>query len=472
MPSASAYPEDSIAFPGYTVRRWLVFVAAWISLGCRASSDAPPSQQAEQPAGPPTAQPAVDALMKNADGPELPVPALPRELPPLLVRLDQECRSGQGVSCVNLAVTVTVRGLTRAPMRLSADILKRGCDSGSMDACGRLGVHLLRGWGLMPDGVRGADLLERACGQGSSDACAWLGTELSWGAHLRRDAERGRRLLLDGCDKGIWHACAVLNRARLVTGKEFPVTSTRDGACARGSLEACEVGGSDHLFDLPGGYEVFEILDGGYYPARRCDAAVASDCPETRLEDEPVATVSRAACERGSNGACDSWITSTPNDAEQRRRSAQACQWGYARACVPGADPTTAEGLRQLEDACPAARLSIERRELVPSACARAASVHRQQGNKARALVLFARGCWGQGRHAHDDSCVGFGDLLLSGELGVKDPARGIAAFASACRGESRRSCARFGDYLQRVRSQDESDLRKNRRESLSRWYP
>jgi TPR repeat protein len=352
----------------------------------------------------------------------------------LLRQLDQECRAKKPASCVNLAYAVTSRELTFGPMRLSAELLRQACNEGYELGCGRLGVYLVRGWGVYQDAEKGRELLEHACKAGTWDACGWLGTELAWGHDLMADAERGLRLMEDACSHDVWHACAILSRTvRRRTEYAAKTRTAAKHACAAGSLEACELGVdyAGHEY-LPGGGQPFDILDEDYKSTMRCNVEIAPGC----AKEEPA----------------------KPEPAKKP-----------APRVEPAAEDRP-ESLAETERYCFPVRLFIWR-GFAMEHCRRAADAHRSgreaPRNPGRALELYRRGCWGAGRFPDDASCVAFGDMLMNGEGVRSEPARAIAAWSSACWGGAKQSCDRLLERFQLTRAPDDSEWFRNRRKGL-----
>ncbi|MBE7482812.1 MAG: sel1 repeat family protein [Polyangiaceae bacterium] len=422
----------------------------------------------------PTVPTDADRLMAEAREPPPEVPELPQKLPEPLPRFDRECQAGNGQSCASLAWLVSEVSLTRAPLVLAASLLDRGCRAGSHTACGRLGVALLRSWGVLEDTARGLGLLETACAEGSFDACGRLGTELAWGKYVAPDWERGRRLLNQACSERVWHACAVLARttpshflSELERGTlDRKSNQAAASACAAGDVESCAFLDYRTPGNIPGGVSVYDLARRRWAGWPECQKELPLTCELARMSERMNASPLSTACRTGSLVACTTWVQeSKPGTAERRRRASAACELGHPLHCAELASPTTPEGVRTLETACPSVALSLERSELDLTACEGAARAYHEgklvPKSIGRALELYRRGCWDAPRYPNHAACVAMADIFMNGDGVTRDLGRALQILASDCAVDGRKSCARVAEHLERTAPDDESEERK-----------
>jgi TPR repeat protein len=470
----------------------LLSAASWLA-GCKSMERAPsPVASAADPVLPSVEQ----ALARGKALDTVPEPpALPSTAPELVRKRDVACSGGDGAACVDLAWLVVELGLSRAPARLAADALRRGCDRGAQDACGVLGHYSSRGFGVLEDPKKGRELMESACTRRSADACARLGIELIRGERLDWDPERGRKLLDDGCRDGSFRACAALEQAlrpnrfsSLALPKDAGAPPASDvvwqraaEACKAGLLEAClsleapELRPLEELLPCSVGWfsrcDLYRenALDSGCKAGstRACQLAKLYALDRSRAcasgldlgcSPEIASEALARGCEKGALAACDYYVASKdPKAPAEPERVAFACRNGLARACARSAlaasEPKALE-LDALEAICPAT-LQRGREDFDPVACRRAGEARRKLGTTDdlhRALELFRRGCFAESRRSDDASCVAFASMLDDAAGVAPDPSRAQIVLLNACvhNGGEPASCLALADHFGR----------------------
>jgi hypothetical protein len=122
------------------------------------------------------------------------------------------------------------------------------CDQGSPEACGRLGLALLRSSKreVQPGGLA---ILQRICDGGNAEGCVGVGWAYDNGLGLpAADLTKAAELYRRGCDAGIVMGCYDLGKmysdGRGVESSDARAAELFDGACQQSSGPACNVLGT------------------------------------------------------------------------------------------------------------------------------------------------------------------------------------------------------------------------------------
>lgn len=390
--------------------------------------------------------------------------ALPAKLSRVVASRDTACRGGDDAACVDLAWAVRNLEVGRDPARLAHQLLEGACARGGARACAEAAIARLNGRGVAPERVSAAAQLEASCRAGIVDACGELGLAKVLGRRLSYDRAGGFELLLRACEGGGFRACHALETRPWVRpyAKDLaaPAAPAPPAHAATAALEACAAGRLEACSSLPvlapyppelgsalcaSGFETACSRPAPCSPAQiwLCDASdagpLAAMCSEglgAACLKSVDARVLRGGCAAGTAAACRRWLALAP--AEERSACAEeACGAGDTASCAAlevEAGRSTPEALDKLVRACPETEPADDA-ELSPAACVAAARTFRvglgAPPDKAWALELYRRACWGRGRFAHDEACAGFGDMLRDGEGVVADRERARATYRS-----------------------------------------
>jgi hypothetical protein len=339
------------------------------------------------------------------------------------------CEGDRPDVCDEVAAAMTRAGIAKRLGRTPADLRARGqaaldarCTSGTADACWE------RGRSLRAHGDGGADdLIARGCELGSGDAC------LDRALHTR-DRAKSLALLRTACDHGRGDACELI--ATRAGGDAATVLALHRQACDGGAVAGCQRAGElDRAAHDPRALDDF---------TRACDAASAAhlDADAMRGCDDAGLLTSDAvqararfqlACDAGDALACEhlgeriARGQGGPRDwGAGLAQIADACKRTHDRACralaelkrhPPDWSCATEDECRARcdEELWPACRRAVELAapddrdpDLLERACAGGDAIGcRMRGDAAEAfadaLPWYRRGC-----ALHEDRACGY----------------------------------------------------------------
>jgi TPR repeat protein len=139
------------------------------------------------------------------------------------------CEAGDGQACANEGMLLRAEGAWAAPR--AGQLLSRGCDLGSPEACRLAVLETLGSQGSGKDDAGRRALFRHACDQGAALGCLALYDELRSEPPAHRPVFELPGLLKRACQLGAVQACGFLDE----------VTQAARPLCASGSASACGV---------------------------------------------------------------------------------------------------------------------------------------------------------------------------------------------------------------------------------------